>query len=212
MVRECSRKQLDTYLSHVRGVIHVGAHIGQERKRYHRHNLNVIWIEPNPNIFVQLQDNIQEFSKQKAYQYLITGSDGEAHKLNISSNNGASSSVLALGNEFHKSHPTIHYVDAISMRGDTLTTFLEKENINLDHYDALVIDTQGTELEVLKGAKDILSHFQYIRAESASYELYKKGGLQKDINALLKQHGFQETCRFIAKSKREFDIIYKKVV
>ena len=47
-------KQQDYFLRHTTGVVHVGANIGQERRLYHRHDLDVVWIEPNPHAFDEL--------------------------------------------------------------------------------------------------------------------------------------------------------------
>jgi hypothetical protein len=44
-----------SYLRKVRGVIHVGANEGQERDLYAAFGLNVIWIEPIPEVFQVLR-------------------------------------------------------------------------------------------------------------------------------------------------------------
>ena len=50
------------FLSQVSGVIHIGANTGQERHAYAAHD--VIWIEPIPDVFDKLLENIQDFPKQ----------------------------------------------------------------------------------------------------------------------------------------------------
>ena len=54
-----------SYLRKVRGVIHVGASEGQERDLYAAFGLNVIWIEPIPEVFQVLRDNIAELQTQR---------------------------------------------------------------------------------------------------------------------------------------------------
>ena len=76
------------------GVIHVGANIGQEREQYYKMDLNVLWVEPIPHIFEQLNENISDIPKQEAIQALVTDKDGESYDFNIASNNGASSSIF----------------------------------------------------------------------------------------------------------------------
>ena len=41
----------DDFLRDVTGVVHVGANTGQERDKYARHGLSVIWVEPIPDIY-----------------------------------------------------------------------------------------------------------------------------------------------------------------
>ena len=60
------------FLTKVRGVIHVGANDGSERYVYAEYGLKVIWIEPIPEVFQQLVENIRSFPDQKAINALIT--------------------------------------------------------------------------------------------------------------------------------------------
>src|SRR5262249_367879 len=76
----------DSFLRKVSGVIHVGANLGQERVLYSRHGLNVIWIEPIPEIFRELSRNVEGFPWQRAYQYLITDRDDAEYTFHISNN------------------------------------------------------------------------------------------------------------------------------
>jgi hypothetical protein len=57
---------LDDYLRSCSGVIHVGAHTGQERDTYAGYRLPVIWIEPLPAQFEQLKQNIKVYPNQIA--------------------------------------------------------------------------------------------------------------------------------------------------
>ena len=205
------RKQsINWFLNKVSGVIHIGAHIGQERKQYGRRELKVVWIEPIPSIFKHLQTNIEEYPNQQAYQYLITDKDNETHTLNIASNNGASSSIFELGSEFAENHPTISYTRSITLQSTTLPTMLKREGINTKGYNALVIDTQGAELLVLKGALPILHQFKYIRAEATDYDLYDGCCQIKELNRFLKAQKFGEVDRYTCENSHEFDIVYKR--
>ncbi len=66
--------------------------------------------------------------------------------------------------------PHVHYTAAIPLTGTTLTALLEREKIDLSNYQALILDTQGSELLVLKGAVAILKNFKYIKTEVADFE------------------------------------------
>jgi hypothetical protein len=53
-------------LSYENGILHIGAHYGQEAQEYNKKNLNVIWIEASEAPFAKLQENLKKFKKQKA--------------------------------------------------------------------------------------------------------------------------------------------------
>ena len=57
-------------------------------------------------------------------------------------------------------------------------------------YDGLVMDTQGSELLVLKGASVALSGFKYIKTEAANFEMYKGAAREIDLVSYLKPRGF----------------------
>src|SRR5579864_676113 len=144
-----------SYLGKVRGVIHVGANIGQEREIYAAYGLRVAWIEPIPEVFRKLVSNIALFPQQRAYNYLVTGTDSQEHTFYIADNEGASSSVLKFS-QHTKMWPDIRYAAAIKMQGARLASIVDKEKIDVNEFDALVLDTQGSELNILSGSREIL--------------------------------------------------------
>src|SRR5918993_5813804 len=59
------RSPFKGFLRDTRGVIHVGAHVGQERERYSQYGLRVLWVEPLPDHFAALQRNIAAYRDQR---------------------------------------------------------------------------------------------------------------------------------------------------
>lgn len=53
------------------GVLHIGAHIGQESDKYRQFNLKVIWVEGNPKIIDRLSNNVTKFDNQKVICALL---------------------------------------------------------------------------------------------------------------------------------------------
>src|SRR5688572_32172388 len=132
----------DRFLRSARGVVHVGANVGQERALYDRHGLDVLWIEPIPEVFAALAENIAAFPRQRALECLVTDRDDAEYEFNVANNGGESSSILAL--EQHRDvWPKVEFTKTITLRSSTLATLLARERIELTHYDALVMDTQG---------------------------------------------------------------------
>jgi FkbM family methyltransferase len=185
--------RLTHFLDGVRGVIHVGANRGQQRFYYAAIGADVFWIEADPSVYEDLLSNIAPWSpRQRAICGLVTETDGEECILNIANNEGLSSSVLPFGG--HKRiWKDVDYVDQIRLVGQTLPTLLKAEDPT--KYDALVMDTQGTELMILRGATNILSAFDRIRIEAADFEVYLDCARADEITAFMREHDFRERLR-----------------
>jgi FkbM family methyltransferase len=180
----------DAFLRRISGVIHVGAHVGQECDIYYEHGLNVLWIEPIPRIFQTLSKAIRNYPRQSAASCLVADVDGKDCALHVSSNHGASSSILDLA--AHKDiWPEISFTEQVPLKSITLSTLVKRENVDMARYDALVMDTQGAEMLVLKGASDILARFRFIKTEAADFEVYKGCCTVADLDAFLTARGFR---------------------
>ena len=115
------KRQPDRFLAEIRGVIHVGANTGQERDLYDRYGLSVLWVEPIPEIFATLRENIAGYRRQRAVQYLVTDRDGAEYTFHVASNNGASSSILDL--KLHKEiWPEVSFTRELKLASVTLRT------------------------------------------------------------------------------------------
>jgi FkbM family methyltransferase len=180
------------FLPQVRGVIHIGANSGQERKIYAERGLPVIWIEAAPGVFRRLQRNIRRYPAQKAFHALITDTDDREYSFHISDNREESSSIF----EFKRHRdlwPQVRFARTITLRSLTLPALLEREQIALAGYDALVLDTQGSELLILRGAEPILRWFRFIKVEAADFESYAGGCTLAEIDSFLSARNFQRT-------------------
>lgn len=211
-VKRRIKGQPGDFLRQVSGVIHVGANAGQEKETYARHNLDVIWIEPIPEVFAQLKAGLENFPRQRALRALVTDKDNEEYTFHIASNDGQSSSIFEL--ELHKDiWSEVYFEKSIQLKSVSLTTLTERENIDVSKYDALIMDTQGSELLVLSGAERLLDGFKYIKTEVADFEIYKGCCQLKDIENFLAKHGFKEFSRseFAARTAGGacYDIIYQ---
>jgi FkbM family methyltransferase len=167
------------HLSRVKGVVHVGAHVGEERDVYARYGLDVLWIEPIPTVFDQLCRNISALPKQRALNYLVTDRDGAEYLFNV---RGTSSSILELGR-----WPEVATQAKIILKSVTLDTLLGDE----DRYQAIVLDTEGSELLVLKGATGLLSKIRYVTTEAADFEAYLGCARVDDIVKFLNDFDFK---------------------
>ena len=202
------------FLEKINGLIHIGANTGQERELYSQHQLDVVWVEPIDEVFEELKENLCNYPNQKGYKALLTDQDDQDYEFYIANNSGASSSILPL-KECYKIWPEIHYVNKVKIKSCTLPTLLFNEGLNIKDYQALVMDTQGSELLILKGAEPILSHFEYIKTEVADFEAYQGCVLIGEMTHFLEKQGFckMEENMFAADQEglcHYYDVIYRR--
>lgn len=196
----------------VSGVIHVGANAGQERERYAALGLRVVWIEPNPPVFAQLAANIRAYGNQRAIQALVTDVDDAEYAFHVANNNGASSSIFEL--KQHKDiWPSVTFTTTLHIKSATLATLLDRERIDVKDYQALVLDTQGSELLVLRGSLPVLANFRFIKIEVADFEAYAGCCQLADVDSFMATHGYEEVSRKAFATRAGggtyYDIIYE---
>jgi FkbM family methyltransferase len=206
-----SRHHADPFINRISGLIHIGASVGQEKDLYAHKNLKVAWVEPIPAVFASLQQAIVRYPGQRAFNYLVTDQDDREVPFHIS-NNSDSSSIFELSS--HKEiWPEVAFVDTMMMKTITLPTLVAREHLDLDLYQALVLDTQGSELLVLKGASSILRRFEFIKSEVADFESYVGCVQLPELNSYLLTQGFSlMTKRPFAKSAvgTYYDVVYHR--
>jgi FkbM family methyltransferase len=203
----------EAFLRQANGIIHVGANIGQEASLYAEYQLPVFWVEPIPHIFEELQTNIAPYPDQRAVRALLLEHPNPAVTLNISSNHGASSSVLELA-EHRRIWPEVHYVEALQMEATTLDLLLE-QHPEIHSYDTLILDTQGTELTILRGGCQTLTRTQFVKTEVADFESYAGGCHLREMDEFLAGLGFTRisSVPFASLSGvgTYFDVLYARI-
>ena len=207
------KKNPNFFLKKISGIIHVGANEGQEREKYKNNSLEVLWIEPIPEVFDQLKINIKNYKKQKALRYLLLDKDDKKILFKIANNRGASSSIFDFG--LHtKIWPGVNYTKTIKLKSSRLTTMINNEKIDLKKFQALLLDTQGSELLVLKGATEILKNFNFIITEAADFDSYIGGCKIEELSKFLKTYGFKQVLKtkfaHHPKAGNYYDVIYEK--
>ena len=171
----------------VTGVIHAGAHLGEEAPMYRQCGINrVIWIEADPKTYKRLQYMLREFKSHKTVNAVVSEREGEELTFHVA-NNGESSSILELGTH-ETEHPDVKYVDGFT----ATTTTLDRIAEDTDAWDCnmLNLDLQGAELMALRGAEDLLNeHIDYIYTEVNAKLLYKGCARMREIDQYLARYG-----------------------
>jgi FkbM family methyltransferase len=184
----------DLFLKSVGGVIHVGANSGQERDTYRNLGLRVLWIEAIAEVFQVLEKNITGYPGQRAVQALLADDDGRSYEFNIANNEGASSSIYDFGGHI-EIWPSISFIGKRTLLSSRLDTLLRQQRLSIAQYPALVLDVQGAELLVLKGAGKLLHSFRFLKAEAANFEGYIGCAKLDDLDAYVSKFGFREVMR-----------------
>lgn len=168
----------------IKGVIHVGAHKGQEVGLYEDLSItNIMLFEPIPKIFKELNDT---FSKKYLCINSALGNFQGEVTMNLEYNNDNKSSSILEPLKHIDYYPNIVFTDKIVVKINKLDDFIShKDNFNL-----LVIDTQGYELEVLKGSNEFLNNIDYIICEVNKEELYLNSPIVSEIDDYLINFNF----------------------
>ena len=200
------RKELLNAMHDCNGIIHMGAHRGGEAPIYDWFNKKAIWIEANPEVILDLKENVTQFINQKVIQALLSNKDDEMVNFKISSNDGASSSIFSFGshNEIHKN---IKMVKTINLKTIKFDTVIKNNKININEYNFWTIDLQGSELLALEGAKESLINCKFIYIEISKKEIYEGGAKWHDLNDYLLKNNF-----YLAWEPKEIhtDVLYIK--
>jgi 2-O-methyltransferase len=116
------------------------------------------------------------------------------HQFHIANNEGASSSIYQFG-EHRDIWPEVTYLSSRTLRSRRLDSLFCLEGISPSQYPTLVMDVQGAELLVLKGAGKMLKEFRFVKAEAADFESYVNCAKLNDLSKYLEPLGFKEIFR-----------------
>lgn len=185
------QKILRKYHVKITGVLHCGAHEGQEANDYHKLGVEkMIFVEADPDTYERLKSNISLYPNAIALNACLSDVDGQDVEFYRTNNDGQSSSFLKL--KTHKiAHPEVHVVGTISMKTKRLDSLLEEMNINVHEFNFINLDLQCAELLALKGLGDYLRYFRYAYMEVNKEELYENCPHVNEIDLFMNGFGFK---------------------
>jgi FkbM family methyltransferase len=173
-----------------RGVIHIGAHAAQEASDYAHHELEPVrWFEAIPSLVERAKLHLAQYPNQEIHEALFWSEPGEEKVFNLASNDLGSSSIF----DFHlhsASYPEVKMSDSLLLVTTTLDIEVSNYSKLSEKVAYLVLDVQGAELEVLRGAANSLERFDVIMSEVSTRELYKGAPVYSNLIDWLKVHGF----------------------
>jgi FkbM family methyltransferase len=191
------------YKLNIKGVIHIGAHYGEEYLVYKERGVkNMMFFEPvkaNYNILLKNVGN-----DGICWNMALGNETGEKEMFIETANYGQSCSLLEPGTHLIQ-YPKIAFDKREKVKIDRL------DNIAFDRqmYNMVNIDVQGYELEVFKGAVKTLETIDIIYTEVNFEDVYKNCCHVEDLDLFLKTFGFIRILTD-AKPKTWGDALYLK--
>jgi FkbM family methyltransferase len=194
------RKLFPKYNIKPKGVLHIGANIGEEADVYYELGIDkAFFIEASTEIYIKLSDNLKKPQYKGRYVSILAciGESNYTGVIHIANNAGQSSSLLELGT--HKiQHPDVHFIRDEKVVVRTMMdvweqlkehhVFTEKE---FGEFDFLNIDIQGAELMALKGMGDLLRQFKWACLELNRGQVYQGCGEVESVDLFMISHGFR---------------------
>jgi len=159
-------------------VLHVGGHLGLEHQFYN----DVVFVEPNPKY--------ADFLRSKKLNVIEGAICGE--QLFLTSYDQASSVLQPLE---HK------VVDCIKVKSYTL------DEINDNSFDMLVVDTQGSELNILKSGK---LNFKFIIVEASNIPRYETAATKSEIESFLTLSAYVKIKEFQHGAHDIYDMLFEQ--
>lgn len=182
--------------------IDAGAAGGLNELRKLRKFINLFSFEPLPDSFSQL-NSYQTFSKQfKSHRIFPVALFSKECEANLYiTQKPAMSSML----EFDEIQFDFHFgfckgskewksaltrINTVKIKTTTLDKFSYENKIN--QIDFLKLDTQGTELEILRGSEQLLngSRILSVKTEFSNLAVYKNSCVFSEVDIFLKSKGF----------------------
>lgn len=184
---------LSKYNIHPKGAIQVGCHWAEEHSLLRTCGIErFVYIEPCKDAFEMLRRKYgsgvpEDGTFEITLCNVACGAVEKEMPMYVSHQNQGQSNSLLEPNLHLQQHPEILFDDAELVK----VIPLDKLPIEKEKYDILVMDVQGYEGEVLKGATETLKHIDIIYTEVNRDFTYENNMLIGEMEEFLKPFGFK---------------------
>jgi FkbM family methyltransferase len=173
------------YNMNISGVIHIGAHYGEEVSNYVNLGIDdIVLFEPLKENFEVLKNNVSELNANITGYCVALGNKNQNVNMFLSSNNLESSSVLK-----PKIHLNLH--PEVVFSGEELVEMKRLDDFLFENYNFINLDVQGYEMEVLKGAEKTLKNIDYLYCEVNRNEVYEGNAYIGEIDNYLSNYNMR---------------------
>ena len=202
-----SGRDIEFLAGHPRGVLHVGAHEGEEALEYSKRGWGpVTWVEMLPEKAALLRAKFTNDPSNTVIEAACWSSETD-RSIHRASNNGQSSSLLA-PLEHLNLHPEVEFSGSL----ETVRTKRLDHLLSADaSFGFVSVDTQGAEIEVLKGLGVLLDQVQCALVEVNEVEHYSGCPRVRDVDAFFAERGFVRALRVMNEHCGWGDALYIRV-
>lgn len=185
----------DLGLQPLQGIVQVGASFGQEIREFAGHGFTRgVFIEPLLEPFNALATLCKQYPNYVAVNALCTSTNGKEVEFFVASNGGQSSSAMKPLNHLDE-FSYVRFDQKIKLVGhqlDAVLSFLRQNGHSsaCEKPDLLYMDTQGSELEVLKGATSTLAAVDLVITEVTRNQMYEGAPSLAELTSFLNAHDF----------------------
>jgi FkbM family methyltransferase len=196
-------------------VFDVGSNVGSTLDEFKEWwpNCEIHCFEPQEECFLELDKRAEKYPSNKTFiNKVAVGAETKkevyySHKLEDLKNDLSRTTGISGFNKLNTSSSDSIALSKLNNNKEELKKFLKSMNHerlvqviklqdyisdqNIENIDLLKIDTQGYELEVLKGMENYLSNVNIIISELMLYDLYEKSLSFYDLEKILHKFGFK---------------------
>lgn len=191
----------------ITGVLHVGAHLGEEAPQYHALGVpgdRVWWVEANTDVKAKLERAVVHRYGQHVIFDAVWSEDFTEVPFHVTNYDGMSSSVLEFGTHPEFSPDTV-FVDHRTVTARTIDSLAAEHRIAANF---LNLDIQGAELHALRGATDFLKGCIAVYSEVNTAEVYQGCAKLHELDELLAAAGFDRVDTHMVPGQGWGDALY----
>ena len=201
-------------------IIDIGAHIGETINLFYNNFTieNILAFEANPVVFKKLEKKIKKINNKNKISLFNLGLGEKEENKVLSIFNDTSSSTYNTIDEkteyYKRKKKFLSLFSKNILQKKISTNILPLSKINqvndLKNIDILKIDTEGYELNILKGIyKDHFNKIKYIYFEHHYDLMIKKNYKYSDIKIFLNKNNFYLAFKIKMKFRKTFEYIYE---
>lgn len=184
---------IEQYNLDINGVLHIGAHHGQEVEEYKRLGIDKIaMVEPQPECQRILEEKFGYDDNIHLFKCAVGSKENAGTTATMyteTANTGQSSSLLKP--VLHLSqYPHIQFTGTIEVELSTVDQLIQELDTPKE-YNFINMDVQGYELEVLKGSTEHLGNVDYVMTEVNRAEVYEDCAMIRELDAFLDEFGME---------------------
>lgn len=178
------------YKLKIRGVVQIGSHYAEEHDIYKQLGIsNIVYVEPCKDAFEKMVAKMDAIGDSPIMYNVACGEIEAEMEMYVSHNNQGQSNSLLKPLLHLEQHREVVFTDKEMVKVIPLDKLLFDRNL----YNLLVMDCQGFEGSILKGATDTLKYIDCIYTECNRGQTYDGNMEIEEMDKYLEPFGFVRT-------------------